>query len=134
MNIAMSEAQALQEAVAAFESEVGITGIQTTLSSVGNRVFLKFEIGREAPLYTYALRECQKAINADNPFRGAMDFSIKKVEQFPSTNEASALLTLLTRSTREIAQDSSSHGYSVPYVPFQKREDHQLAQPASHIV
>jgi ABC-type cobalamin/Fe3+-siderophores transport system ATPase subunit len=41
---------------------------------------------------------------------------------------------LLARSTREVSQDSSSRGYTVPYVPFQKQEDHQLSQPASHIV
>ena len=43
--------------------------------------------------------------------------------------------TLLTRSTRAVSETSSQEeGFSVPYVPFQNREDHQLAQPASHVV
>lgn len=53
---------------------------------------------------------------------------------FPNSLEASALLTLLARSTREVSQDGSGRGYAVPYVPFQKGEEHKLAQPASHIV
>lgn len=134
MSTIISEEEAVKEASAAFESEVGVTGIQTVLRSVGDSVFLDFVVGREAPLYTYALREIQKAVSADNDFRGAMDLSIENGGKFPSTIEASALLTLLTRSTREIAQGGDTRGYAVPYVPFQKREDHQLAQPASHIV
>lgn len=134
MSTEMDEDAAAREAIAAFEREVGVTGIPSTRIQVGNREFLKFSVGREAPLYTYALHESQKTLNVDNPFRGAMGLSPIKADTFPASIEASALLTLLTRSTREVSQDSSSHGYAVPYVPFQAREDHHFAQPASHIV
>ncbi len=130
-----SEDDALAEAIAAFEREVGVTGIPYVRVPAGNREFLKFVVGREAPVYTHALRNGQKSLGDDNPFRGAMGLAPAKPSSFPASIEANALLTLLTRSTREVSQDrSSSKGYEVPYVPFQKREDHQLAQPASHIV
>lgn len=122
------------EAIAAFEREIGVTGVPNGRIFVGNREFLKFAVGREAPLYTYALYEIQKRLPDNNPFKGAMALAPAKANNFPASIEASALLTLLTRSTREVSQGASLGGYSVPYVPFQKREDHQLAQPASHIV
>jgi len=63
-----------------------------------------------------------------------MSLSVYETEHFPSSVEASALLTLLTRSTREVSTDASARRYTVPYIPFQKMEDHRLAQPASQIV
>lgn len=125
---------AAAEAIAAFEREIGVTGVPSNRVQIGNREFLKFAVGREAPLYTYALYQSQRALSEENVFRGAMGLAPEPAETFTASIEASALLTLLTRSTREVSQDTSAHGYSVPYVPFQKREDHQLAQPASHIV
>lgn len=126
---------AAAEAIAAFEREVGVTGIPSNRVQVGNREFLKFAVGREAPVYAHALYNAQRSLSPDNLFLGAMGLAPAKAASFPTSIEANALLTLLTRSTREVSQDrSSSKGYEVPYVPFQKREDHQLAQPASHIV
>lgn len=134
MTSEIDEDTAAKEAIAAFEREIGVTGIPSARIQVGNREFLKFSVGRDAPLYTHALHESQKNLSTDNPFRGAMGLFPVKAKTFSGSIEASALLTLLTRSTREVSQDSSSHGYAVPYVPFQKGEDHLLAQPASHIV
>ncbi len=130
----MEEEQALNEAISAFERQVGVTKVPYDRKQVGNREFLKFTVGREAPLYAHALHQAQKALSSDNPYRGAIGLAIAKSDSFPNSLEASALLTLLTRSTKEVSQDSSERGYTVPYIPFQKREDHQLAQPASHIV
>ena len=106
----------------------------THITSAGNETFLKFIVGREAPIYRHALRETQRALSPDNPFRGALGLTFQKAEQFPRSLEATALLTLLTASTRVVAQDTSERGFSVPYVPFQNQEDYRLAQPASHVV
>lgn len=125
---------ASSQAVEAFEREIGVTGVASRRVQVGNREFLKFLVGKDAPVYAHALLESQKYLSSENPFRGAMGVEAKRAASFPESLEAKALLTLLTRSTREVSQDTSSHGYVVPYVPFQKREDHTLAQPASHIV
>jgi energy-coupling factor transporter ATP-binding protein EcfA2 len=125
---------AAAEAVTIFEREVGTTGVQTQITFAGNEPFLKFLVGRDAPLYKHALRETQKALPVENPLRGALGLLIKRTERFPESLEATALLTLLTRSTREVAQDTSERGFSVPYVPFQNQEDYQLAQPATHVV
>ncbi len=134
MNTPEDEAAA-SEAIAAFEREIGVTGISAIQTQAGDRTFLKFQVGREAPLYAHALLAMQRALTSENPYRGAVGLSPTRPDSFPSSVEANALLILLTRSTREVQRDSASpQGYAVPYVPFQKREDHQLAQPASHIV
>lgn len=122
------------EAIQAFGREVGVAAIPSKRVQAGNREFLKFLVGREAPLYTYALHECQKSLREDNQFRGALGLAVSGVSTFPQSIESNALTTLLARSTREVAENCASRGYIVPYVPFQKREDHHLAQPASHIV
>ncbi len=122
------------EALAIFEREIGATGVRTQHTLAGGQPFLKFVVGRDAPVYKYALRETQKGISAENKFRGALGLYPQKSERFPESLEATVLLSLLTRSTRAVAQDTSDRGFSIPYVPFQNREDHQLAQPASHVV
>ncbi|MGB8420279.1 ATP-binding protein [Paraburkholderia sp.] len=134
MTTEINDDRSAEEAIAAFEREIGVTGVPNSRILVGNREFLKFAVGREAPLYSYALYESQKRLSDNNPFKGAIALAPIKAKSFPASIEASALLTLLTRSTREVSQGTSIGGYSVPYVPFQRREDHQLAQPASHIV
>lgn len=123
-----------QEVIDAFEREVGVSSIPHTKVLAGTREFLKFMVGREAPLYSYALLEAQKNLRPDNLYKGALGLSVTKVRNFPASIEANALLTLLTRSTREVSQGNASRGYSIPYVPFRKREDHLLTQPANHIV
>lgn len=123
-----------QEVIEAFEREVGVSSIPHVRVLAGTREFLKFAVGREAPLYSYALLEAQRNLRPDNAYKGALGLVLAKAENFPGSIEANALLTLLTRSTREVSQGSAPRGYSVPYAPFQKREDHLLAQPANHIV
>ncbi|HEY5330793.1 MAG TPA: ATP-binding protein [Acidobacteriaceae bacterium] len=123
-----------EEAIQAFAREAGLANVPVVRAQVGNRQFIKFKVGKNAPLYTYALHRAQQAISEHNPFRGALGLDISTSKTFPSSLEASALLTLLTRSTREVVSDTADRGYSVPYIPFQNREDQQLAQPASHIV
>jgi Cdc6-like AAA superfamily ATPase len=123
-----------QQAVSAFEREVGLTAVKASREQVGNRQFIKFHVGKNAPLYAHALHNSQTILPPENSFVGAMGLKILPSDNFTSSIEASALLTLLTRSTREVSQDSSSRGFVVPYIPFQNREDHQLAQPATHIV
>ncbi|MDO9013675.1 MAG: ATP-binding protein [Polynucleobacter sp.] len=134
MTTEMDEDMAAIEAAKEFERQIGVTSINSVRVQVGNREFLKFLVGKDAPLYKYALLECQKNLSEDNPFRGALGLTLTKATSFPSSIEASALITLLTRSTREVSENRASSGYVVPYVPFQKREDHHLAQPASQIV
>jgi len=130
----MNEEAAKAEALKIFEREVGTTGVDTQITIAGNEHFLKFIVGRDAPFYKHALWETQKALPIESPFRGALGLSVRKTERFPESLEATALLTLLTRSTRAVAQDTSERGFSVPYVPFQNQEDYQLAQPATHVV
>ncbi len=130
----IAEDSAEFEALTIFQREIGATGVQTQRTPAGNQNFLKFIVGKESPFYRHALRETQKALSPENPFHGALGLQLRRAERFPESVEATSLLTLLARSTRPVAQDTSERGFSVPYVPFQNREDHQLAQPATHVV
>jgi hypothetical protein len=128
-------ADAAADFLKAFEREIGVTSVASEIRQIGDQQFLKIKVGRQAPLYTHALHAAQQAIEADNPFRGAVSLDVSSGNKhFPSALEANSLLTLLTRSTREVSEGSNRLGFRVPYIPFQNREDHQLAQAATHIV
>jgi hypothetical protein len=132
--IQSDEKGAKAEARAIFEREIGAHEVASQITSAGNESLLKFVVGKEAPIFQHALRETDRTLSPDNPFRGALGISVKKPERFPESLEATALLHLLTPRTRVVAQDTSERGFSVPYVPFQNQEDHRLAQPASHVL
>jgi hypothetical protein len=129
-----TEDEGESEARRIFETQIGATGITTRRSRAGNRPLLKFVVGREAPIYQYALRETKKAVSEENPFRATLGLLVEKANRFPESLEATTLLTLLTRSTRPVAEGEMEHGFLVPDVPFQNQEDHKLAQAASHVV
>ena len=131
---ALDETTGATEAITLFEREIGAEGVPTERSSVGNSNFLKFVVGAEAPFYLHAIRETQKSLSSGNPYQGSLGLVTKRADKFPASLEATSLLTLLTRATRAVSQDTSERGFTVPYVPFQNREDHLLAQPATHVV
>jgi hypothetical protein len=131
---AMDEDAGEAEALRIFEKEIGATGVRAKRSIAGNKQFLKFIVGREAPVYEHALRETKRSLSSPNPFRGTLGLIFEESGRFPKSLEAGGLQTLLTRSTRAVAENSSETAFSVPYVPFQNREDHLLAQPASHVI
>lgn len=122
------------EAVKLFEREIGATLSAHSVEPVGPETFLKFVVGRDAPLYQYALQQTQVGLPDSNQFKGRLGLQVSRGGKFPKTHEASCLLTLLTRSTRAVSEGSIPDGFVVPYVPFQDRKDHLLAQPASHLV
>lgn len=132
--VPMSEEQGLQEALSIFQSLIGASNVDHVLTQAGGQPFLKFVIGRSSAFYQKVLVATQRSLSAGNPFRGAIGLVEKHQDRFPESLEAISLLTLLTRSTRAVSEDSAERGFAVQYVPFQNREDHQLAQPATHVV
>ena len=130
----LDEPAGISEATSAFERVTGVKAMGTETTLVGNRTFLKFLVGRESPIYTFALREVQRSLSQENPFLGALGLKVDTAENFPASPESRALLNILARSTREVSEGAVRPGYVVPYIPFQNQEDHQLSQPASHII
>lgn len=117
-----------------FEREIGANVSALAVEQFGPEKFLTFQVGREAPIYDHALAVTQSTLPVENEFKGKLRLGIKHVKKFPESQEASCLLTLLTRSTRAVTEGRHTNGFTVPYVPFQNREDHILSQPASHVV
>ncbi|MCY1219160.1 hypothetical protein D9M72_311230 [compost metagenome] len=124
----------IAQAVETFERAVGVTGVQYSIEAAGPTQVLKFHVGKLAPVYDHALLVTQRALDPKSVLRGNVGLIVEPAPNFPGSLEAGALLTLLTRSTREIIGNTSSQNYSVPYVGFPNREDHSLAQTANHIV
>lgn len=116
-----------------FAQELGVTAIESLVETVGNRAFLKFIVGRDAPLYDRALRLASKQLPPSNVFKGHLGLSIRKADRFPESLEARALSSILTRSTRAVAE-GAMHSRAVPFVPFQNGEDQKVTQPATHLI
>jgi energy-coupling factor transporter ATP-binding protein EcfA2 len=132
------EAQDLEraqaEAAGLFAQALGLPEISSTVELVGTEEFLKFRVGRSAPVYNHALRETLEGLTETNPYRGLIGLEIDPPERFPDSVEANVLRGLLVRSTRPIAGQEAPHAFPGQYVPFQNNEETQAIQPATHLI
>ncbi|WP_329853834.1 histone H1-like repetitive region-containing protein [Stenotrophomonas pavanii] len=124
----------VDEARRIFEGSIGARLPDAIREQVGPEEFLSFVVGKASPLYVSALNSTQMALPEGNPYRGRLRLRERPARKFPGSLEANCLLTLLTRSTRTLTEGGAANHFVVPYVPFQNREDHVLAQAATHIV
>src|SRR5713101_3065008 len=97
--------QAREATVSRFAQALGVSTVPTVLEMIGGREFLKFKVGRNAPVYDHALRETQNSISEDNPYRGLLGLAIQPQSHFPISVEAEVLRGILARSTRVISSD-----------------------------
>lgn len=116
------------------ESELGVSDIDCSITEAGGVPFLKMRVGRTAPVYDHALRAVQKRLPDTHPFQGRLSILISKAGSFPESLEARCLETLLTRTTRRVAEGSERPSFYVGDVAFPNGEDHKVAQPASHLI
>lgn len=125
--------EAVQQAAGFFANALGLPHIETVIESAGNQDFLKFKVGRRAPVYLHALRETMNWLPEENPFHGLLGLRIEEQDRFPESVEADVLRGLLTRSTRTVS-GQSRHMFPGQYVPFQNNEETQAIQPATHLI
>jgi hypothetical protein len=116
-----------------FAQALGLSTVSTSIEVIGGLEFLKFRVGRNAPVYDHALRETQKSIPEENPFRGHLGLSIEPQSHFPISVEAEVLRGILARSTRVISSDERATSLA-QYVPFQNNEESLVIQPAAHLI
>jgi predicted peroxiredoxin len=130
----MSLEQARADASGLFAQSLGLPEVSTVVDLVGTEEFLKFRVGRRAPVYDHALRETLEGLPDANPYRGLLGLQIDPPERFPDSMEADVLRGLLVRSTRPIAGQPTPHAFPGQYVPFQNSEETQAIQPATHLI
>lgn len=126
--------QAKAEASELFAQALGLPDITATVESIGTEEFLKFHVGRRAPVYDHALRETLNGLPETNPYRGLLGLQIDPRERFPDSLEANALRGLLIRSTRPTVDQKTTHAFPGQYVTFQNNEETQAIQPATHLI
>jgi len=125
--------EARSAAVRAFAQQLGVSQVESEITCVGTKPFLSLKVGQAAPVYDKALRETYKRLPRESLFRGRTVLEYLKPDSFPKSFEADVLLGLLGRSTKTIARPDAP-GISVPFVPFQNREDELIIQPATHLI
>ncbi len=130
--IELERAQA--EASGLFAQALGLPEVSAVAELVGTEEFLKFRVGRRAPVYDHALRETLEGLPDTNPYRGLIGLQVDAPERFPDSVEANVLRGLLVRSTRPIVGQSVPHAFPGQYVPFQNNEETQAIQPATHLI
>jgi len=116
-----------RETAEAFARVIGTTHVPYTTEDVGDRTFLKFEVGRNLRLYDHALRTTQKSLAEENPFRGLLGLTYRDERRFAQSLEAE-LQTIMAREARPIGP------LSVSDLPFQNREDQKVIQPANQLI
>lgn len=117
-----------------FAQSLGLAEVETIVEPVGNEVFLKFKVGRRAPVYDHALRETLRGLTAANPYKGLLGLLVQQSEGFPTSMEAEVLRGLLVRSTRTVSGQSTQKMFPGQYVPFQNNEETLAIQPATHLI
>jgi energy-coupling factor transporter ATP-binding protein EcfA2 len=122
------------EAAALFAGALGVADVPRQFQDVGNRTFLKFVVGRQAPIYENALRHTLKHLSPANPFHGLINLTYERAAKFPQSLEGDVLQNIITRDTRHVAQRSLETPLTLSSVAFQNHEDQKLSQPASHLV
>lgn len=128
-----SHESAFDTTVARFAQALGLSTVPADIETIGGRQFLKFKVGRNAPVYDHALRETLKGMSETNPFQGLLGLSIEEQVRFPSSLEANVLRGILTRSTRVVSSDERTNSLG-RYVPFQNNEENLIIQPATHLI
>ena len=126
--------QAQAEASGLFAQALGLPEVSAVVESAGTEEFLKFRVGRRAPVYDHALRETLEGLPDTNPYRGLIGLQVDPPERFPDSVEANVLRGLLVRSTRPIVGQPAPHAFPGQYVPFQNNEETQAIQPATHLI
>src|SRR5207248_10502858 len=89
--------QARIAAAGLFAQSLGLPDVDTVVNLVGNQEFLKFKVGRRAPVYEHALRETLTSLPEANPYRGLLGLKIDPPERFPDSMEADVLRGILAR-------------------------------------
>jgi hypothetical protein len=126
--------EARRAAAGYFGQSLGLPHVDSVIELVGNEEFLKFKVGRRAPVYQHALRETLKSLPETNPYRGLLGLQVEPSERFPDSLEAQVLQGLLARSTRTIGGKSAAGMLPGQYVSFQNNEETQVIQPAAHLI
>jgi len=126
--------QAQEEALGLFAQSLGLPEVSAVVELAGTEEFLKFRVGRRAPVCDHALRETLEGLPDENPYRGLLGLQIDPPGRFPDSIEANVLRGLLVRSTRPIAGQPTPHAFPGQYVPFQNNEETQAIQPATHLI
>ena len=132
--VAIDMEQAQDEATGLFAQSLGLPDVPAAVDRVGTEEFLKFRVGRHAPVYEHALRETLMRLPDSNPFQGLLGLTIDPPSQFPDSIEADVLRGLLARSTRPVSGQQTPHVFPGQYVPFQNHEETQAIQPATHLI
>ena len=130
----MEPERAQEEASGLFAQALGLPDVSAIVELAGTEEFLKFRVGRRAPVYDHALRETLQGLPDTNPYRGLIGLQVDPPERFPDSMEADVLRGLLVRSTRPIAGQPTPHAFPGQYVPFQNNEETQAVQPATHLI
>ena len=125
---------ATKQATSIFAGALGVVDVPTKIDEIGNKVFLKFIVGRKAPIYDNALRITTRQIPEENPFRGLINLMYQPSGKFPQSLESSVLQNIITRETRQVVQRAIQSPLLLSSVAFQNQEDQKLIQPATHLI
>ncbi len=133
----MNNISALQESVEdirrEFLARTGIRDVDTDEERAGPEVFLRFRVGRDAPIYKRALAEINDRLPMDHPYRGRLSLEVEKVPNVISSMEVQLLRSLISRTLR-ITSDALDRGVSVEFVPFRAGEEQKVIQPVNHAI
>ncbi len=135
MNAAFTEeeAQAAERIKRRFLAITGLRSVRTDLDTAGPDRYLAFQVGRDAPMYRYALDEINRSLDEGDPFHGSLRLSKVRTADPMRSQEVELLRALLERSLR-VTSANLEAAPRVEFAPFRSGEEVSVTQAANHVI
>lgn len=116
-----------------FLSLTGLNSVEIKIESAGPETFLRFTVGRDAPIYRWALTKINEELSPEDPLHGRLSLSVERIKKILYSIEVELLGSLISRSLR-VTSDKAVDGSVVEFVPFRGGEERRAIQPANHAI
>lgn len=111
----------------------GLSTVELTEEPAGPEMFLRFTVGRDAPLYRSALSAIDQELPSDDPFHGRLSLLVERKRDVLYSMEIEVLRSLIVRSLR-VTSDRIQEGPLIDFIPFGGGEENRVIQPVNHAI
>jgi hypothetical protein len=127
------ESSAVSDIQSRFLALTGLSSVEVAEEQAGLEQFLRFVVGRDAPMYRRALSMIDAELGDAHPYHGRLSLDVQKSSDIIQSKELELLRTAITSSLR-VTTERLGSPQTVQFLPFRGGEEHRVTQPANHAI